>query len=103
MAPSEELFHSLQFMLIWVKIIGLPFSYLTIVVGRKLLTKLGELVKIGYYDAGTPEGCYIKGRVWLDLLDSFLGTAPVIGVNGASFLTFFSILGSLVYAIFVVG
>ncbi|CAN1188557.1 hypothetical protein LINPERHAP2_LOCUS39402 [Linum perenne] len=76
-------------MLIWVKIIGLPFAYLTIAVGRKLLAKLGEVVKVGYYDAGTPEGCYIKGRVRMDLLGSFLGTAPVTAVNGASFSAFF--------------
>ncbi|CAN1188477.1 Uncharacterized protein At4g02000 [Linum perenne] len=93
MVPTEELFHSLQFMLIWVKIIGLPFSYLTIAVGRKLLAKLGEVVKVGYYDAGTPEGCYIKGRVRMDLLGSFLGTAPVTGVNGASFPAFFQYIG----------
>ncbi|CAN1168567.1 hypothetical protein LINPERHAP2_LOCUS27883 [Linum perenne] len=93
MTPSEELFHSLQFMLIWVKIIGLPFSYLTIAVGRKLLAKLGEVVKVGYFDAGTPEGCYIKGRVRMDLLGSFLGTAPVTGVNGASFPAFFQYIG----------
>ncbi|CAN1185264.1 hypothetical protein LINPERHAP2_LOCUS37447 [Linum perenne] len=79
MSPSEDLFHSLQFMSIWVKIIGLPFSYITIAVGRKLLAKLGEVEKVGYYDAGTPEGCYIKGRVRMDLLGSFRGTAPVIG------------------------
>ncbi|CAN1185159.1 hypothetical protein LINPERPRIM_LOCUS39133 [Linum perenne] len=89
MIPYEELFHSLQYMLIWVKIIGLPFAYLTIAVGRKLLAKLGEVVKVGYYDAGTPEGCYIKGRVRMDLLGSFLGTAPVTGVNGSPFPAFF--------------
>ncbi|CAN1290875.1 Uncharacterized protein At4g02000 [Linum perenne] len=93
MTPSEELFHSLQQMLIWVKIIGLPFSYLTIVVSRKLLAKLGEVVKVGYYDAGTPEGCYIKGRVRMDLLGSFLGTAPVNGVNGRQFPAFFQYIG----------
>ncbi|CAN1761953.1 Uncharacterized protein At4g02000 [Linum perenne] len=93
MIPSEELFLSLQFMLIWVKIIGLPFAYLTIIVGRKLLAKLGEVVKVGYYDAGTPEGCYIKGRVRMDLLGSFLGTAPVTGANGASFPAFFQYIG----------
>ncbi|CAN1299706.1 hypothetical protein LINPERPRIM_LOCUS24301 [Linum perenne] len=95
MIPSEELFLSLQFMLIWVKIIGLPFAYLTIAVGRKLLAKLGEVVKVGYYDAGTPEGCYIKGRVRMDMLGSFLGTAPETGVNGASFPAFFQYIGLL--------
>ncbi|CAN1148887.1 Uncharacterized protein At4g02000, partial [Linum perenne] len=93
MIPSEELFHSLQYMRIWVKIIGLPFAYLTIAVGRKLLAKLGEVVKVGYYDAGTPEGCYIKGRVRMNLLGSFLGTAPVTGVNGSSFPAFFQYIG----------
>ncbi|CAN1152335.1 Uncharacterized protein At4g02000 [Linum perenne] len=93
MVLTEELFHSLRFMLIWVKIIGLPFSYLTIAVGRKLLAKLGEVVKVGYYDAGTLEGCYIKGRVRMDLLGSFLGTAPVTSVNGASFPAFFQYIG----------
>ncbi|CAN1787481.1 Uncharacterized protein At4g02000 [Linum perenne] len=93
MNPSEDLFHSLQFMSIWVKIIGLPFSYITIAVGRKLLAKLGEVEKVGYYDAGTPEGCYIKGRVRMDLLGSFRGTAPVIGMNGAPFPAFFQYIG----------
>ncbi|CAN1175093.1 Uncharacterized protein At4g02000 [Linum perenne] len=93
MNPSEDLFHSLQFMPIWVKIIGLPFSYITIAVGRKLLAKLGEVEKVGYYDAGTPEGCYIKGKVRMDLLGSFRGTAPVIGVNGIPFPAFFQYIG----------
>ncbi|CAN1827379.1 Uncharacterized protein At4g02000 [Linum perenne] len=93
MMPSEELFHSLQYMQIWVKIIGLPLAFLTIAVGRKLLAKLGEVVKVGYYDAGTPEGCYIKGRVRMNLLGSFLGTAPVTGVNGSSFPAFFQYIG----------
>ncbi|CAN1170564.1 Uncharacterized protein At4g02000, partial [Linum perenne] len=93
MIPSEALFHSLQFMLVWVKIIGLPFSYLTIDVGRKLLAKLGEVVKVGYYDAGTPEGVYIKGRVRMDLLGSLLGAAPVTGANGVSFPAFFQYIG----------
>ncbi|CAN1136157.1 hypothetical protein LINPERPRIM_LOCUS20927 [Linum perenne] len=91
--PSEELFHSLQFMPIWVKIIGLPFAFLTIVVGRKLLAKLGEVLKIGYFDAGTPEGSYVKGRVRMDLLDSFLGTAPVTRPNGTTFPVFFQYIG----------
>ncbi|CAN1844993.1 hypothetical protein LINPERHAP1_LOCUS37677 [Linum perenne] len=81
MNPSEDLFHSLQFMPIWVKIIGLPFSYLTIAVGRKLLAKLGEVMTIGYFDADTPEGTYLKGRVRMDLLDTFLGTTPVFRPN----------------------
>ncbi|CAN1320729.1 hypothetical protein LINPERPRIM_LOCUS31811 [Linum perenne] len=93
MIPSEDLYHSLQFMAIWVKIIGLPFSSLTIAVGRKLLAKLGEIVKIGYFNAGTPEGSYIKGRVRMDLLDSFLGTTPVIGTNGVHFLAYFQYIG----------
>ncbi|CAN1134334.1 Uncharacterized protein At4g02000 [Linum perenne] len=93
MVPSDDLFHALQFMSIWVKIIGLPFGYITIAVGRKLLAKLGEVEKVGYYDAGTPEGCYIKGRVRMDLLGSFRGTAPVIGVNGVSFPAFFQYIG----------
>ncbi|CAN1273491.1 hypothetical protein LINPERPRIM_LOCUS15071, partial [Linum perenne] len=93
MIPSEALFHSLQFMFVWVKIIGLPFSFLTIAVGGKLLAKLGEVVKVGYYDAGTPEGVYIKGRVRMDLLGSFLGAALVSGVNGPSFPAFFQYIG----------
>ncbi|CAN1336786.1 hypothetical protein LINPERPRIM_LOCUS37304, partial [Linum perenne] len=63
------------------------------VVGRKLLANLGEVVKVGYYDAGTPEGCYIKGRVRMNLLGSFLGTAPVTGVNGSSSPAFFQYIG----------
>ncbi|CAN1289579.1 hypothetical protein LINPERPRIM_LOCUS20336 [Linum perenne] len=94
MNPSEDLFNSLQFMSIWVKIIGLPFSYITIAVGRKLLAKLGEVEKVGYYDAGTPEECYIKGRVRMDLLGSFPGTAPMIGMNGVPFPALFQYIGS---------
>ncbi|CAN1145032.1 hypothetical protein LINPERPRIM_LOCUS23551, partial [Linum perenne] len=84
MTPSEELFHSLQFMPIWVKFIGIPFSSLAIAVGRKLLAKVGEVMKMGYFDAGTPEGSYLKGRVRMNLLDSFLGTAPVFRPNGCT-------------------
>ncbi|CAN1167804.1 hypothetical protein LINPERPRIM_LOCUS18861 [Linum perenne] len=93
MTPSEDLFHSLQFMPIWVKIIGVPFSSLTIAVGRKLLAKLGEVLKVGYFDAGTPEGSYVKGRVRKNLLGSFLGTAPVFRPNGTSFPAFFQYIG----------
>ncbi|CAN1829865.1 hypothetical protein LINPERHAP1_LOCUS32675 [Linum perenne] len=93
MTPSEDLFHSLQFMPIWVKIIGIPFASLTIAVGRKLLAKLGEVLKIGYFDAGTPEGSYIKGRVRMNLLDSFLGTTPVFRPNGTSFPAYFQYIG----------
>ncbi|CAN1787048.1 hypothetical protein LINPERHAP1_LOCUS17472 [Linum perenne] len=81
MIPSEDLFHSLQFMPIWVKIIGIPFSFLTIAVGRTLLAKLGEVMKIEYFDASAPEGSYLKGRVQMDLLDSFLGTTSVFRLN----------------------
>ncbi|CAN1193405.1 hypothetical protein LINPERHAP2_LOCUS42027 [Linum perenne] len=72
MVPSEELFHSLKFMLIWVKIMGMPFAYRTTAVGRKLLDQMGEVLKIGYFDVGTSEGCYVKGRVQLDLFKPFL-------------------------------
>ncbi|CAN1775609.1 hypothetical protein LINPERHAP1_LOCUS13386 [Linum perenne] len=93
LTPSEELFHSLQYMPIWVKIIGVPFSSLTIAVGRKLLAKLGEVIKVGYFDAGTPEGTYVKGRVRMDLLGSFLGTTPVSRPNGTTFPAFFQYIG----------
>ncbi|CAN1308220.1 hypothetical protein LINPERPRIM_LOCUS27306 [Linum perenne] len=93
MTPSEDLFHSLQFMPLWVKIIGVPFSSLTIAVGRKLLSKLGEVIKVGYFDAGTPEGTYVKGRVRMDLLGSFLGTTPVSRPNGTTFPAFFQYIG----------
>ncbi|CAN1749966.1 hypothetical protein LINPERHAP1_LOCUS3891 [Linum perenne] len=88
MMPSEELFHSLQFMLIWVKITGMPFACLTKAIGRKLLEPLGEVVKVGYYDAGTPEGTYVKGRVRKDLFEPFVGTAPAVGSNGGRLLSF---------------
>ncbi|CAN1126493.1 hypothetical protein LINPERPRIM_LOCUS5925 [Linum perenne] len=78
---------------IWVKIIRVPFSSLTIAVGRKLLAKLGEVIKVGYYDAGTPEGTYVKGRVRMDLLGSFLGTTPVSRPNGTTFPAFFQYIG----------
>ncbi|CAN1322496.1 hypothetical protein LINPERPRIM_LOCUS32417 [Linum perenne] len=78
---------------IWVKIIGVPFSSLTIAVGRKLLAKLGEVIKVGYFDAGTPEGTYVKGRVQMDLLGSFLGTTPVSRPNGTTFPAFFQYIG----------
>ncbi|CAN1182468.1 hypothetical protein LINPERPRIM_LOCUS40856 [Linum perenne] len=90
MMPSEELFLSLQFMLIWVKITGMPFACLTKAIGRKLLEPLGEVLKVGYYDAGTPEGTYVKGRVRMDLFEPFVGTAPAVGSNGAAFTVFFS-------------
>ncbi|CAN1190134.1 hypothetical protein LINPERPRIM_LOCUS401 [Linum perenne] len=93
MTPSEDFFHSLQFMPLWVKIIGVPFSSLTIDVGRKLLSKLGEVIKVGYFDAGTPEGTYVKGRVQMDLLGSFLGTTPVSRPNSTTFPAFFQYIG----------
>ncbi|CAN1340097.1 hypothetical protein LINPERPRIM_LOCUS38729 [Linum perenne] len=72
MVPYEELFHSLQIMLIWVKIMGMPFAYRTTAIDRKLLEQMAEVVKIGYFDVGTSEGCYVKGRVQLDLFEPFL-------------------------------
>ncbi|CAN1190032.1 hypothetical protein LINPERHAP2_LOCUS40246 [Linum perenne] len=78
MTHSEELFDSLQFMLIWVKIIGMSFACRTIAIGRKLLEPMGEVVRMGYFDAHKPEGCYVKGQVRMDLFSSFLGTAPTI-------------------------
>ncbi|CAN1159734.1 hypothetical protein LINPERPRIM_LOCUS22118 [Linum perenne] len=93
MTPFEELFDSLQFMLIWVKIIGMPFACRTIAIGRKLLEPIGEVVHMGYFDAHKPEGCYVKGRVRMDLFSSFLGTAPATDDNGTSFKVFFQYEG----------
>ncbi|CAN1732053.1 hypothetical protein LINPERHAP1_LOCUS1456 [Linum perenne] len=79
MVPSEELFHSLQFMSIWVKIMGMMFAYVTKALGRKLLTPLGEVVQIGCFDAGAPESTYVKGRFQMDLFESFVGTVlPIL-------------------------
>ncbi|CAN1120484.1 hypothetical protein LINPERHAP2_LOCUS220 [Linum perenne] len=93
MSPSKELFDVLRFMLIWVKIIGMPFAYRTVAVGRKLLEPMGEVVRMGYFDARKPEGCYVKGRVRMDLFNPFLGTAPVKGDDGSSFQVFFQYEG----------
>ncbi|CAN1242232.1 hypothetical protein LINPERPRIM_LOCUS5272 [Linum perenne] len=93
MSPSKELFDALRFMLIWVKIIGMPFAYRTVAVGRKLLEPMGEVVRMGCFDAHKPEGCYIKGRVRMDLFNPFLGTAPVKGEDGSSFQAFFQYEG----------
>ncbi|CAN1128646.1 hypothetical protein LINPERHAP2_LOCUS4758 [Linum perenne] len=68
----------------------MPFACLTKAIGRKLLEPLGEVMKVGYFDAGTPEGTYVKGRVQMDLFESFVGTAPAVGSNGAAFTVFFS-------------
>ncbi|CAN1336782.1 hypothetical protein LINPERPRIM_LOCUS37300 [Linum perenne] len=57
------------------------------------MAKLGEVLKIGYFDASTPEGSFVKGRVRMDLLDSFLGTAPVTRPNGTSFPVYFQYIG----------
>ncbi|CAN1160281.1 hypothetical protein LINPERPRIM_LOCUS21778 [Linum perenne] len=78
---------------LWVKIIGMPLAYRTIAVGRKLLEPMGEVVRMGYFDAHKPEGCYVKGRVRMDLFNSFLGTAPVKGEDGSSFQVFFQYEG----------
>ncbi|CAN1149621.1 hypothetical protein LINPERHAP2_LOCUS17122 [Linum perenne] len=56
MTPSEELFDSLQSKLIWVKIIGMPFAFRTLAIGRKLLAPMGEVVRMGYFDAKKPDG-----------------------------------------------
>ncbi|CAN1190027.1 hypothetical protein LINPERHAP2_LOCUS40242 [Linum perenne] len=56
----------------------------------KLLEPMGEVVRMGYYDAQKPEGCYVKGRVRMDFFNPFLGTAPVKGVDGSSFQVFSS-------------
>ncbi|CAN1216126.1 Uncharacterized protein At4g02000 [Linum perenne] len=90
MIPSEDLFHSLQFMWIWVKITGLPFVYRTTALGRKLLAPMGQVERMGYFDARTPEGLYIKGRVRMNLLDSFLGTTMATSFDGVTFPVFFS-------------
>ncbi|CAN1761868.1 hypothetical protein LINPERHAP1_LOCUS8087 [Linum perenne] len=82
-----------EFMLIWVKIIGMPFACRTIAIGRKLLEPIGEVVHMGYFDAHKPEGCYVKGRVRMDLFSSFLGTAPATDDNGTSFKVFFQYEG----------
>ncbi|CAN1124808.1 hypothetical protein LINPERPRIM_LOCUS31299 [Linum perenne] len=93
MSPSKELFDALRFMSIWVKIliIGMPFAFRT--VGRKLLEPMGEVVRMGYFDAHKPEGCYVKGRVRIDLFKSFLGTASVNRDDGSSFQVFFQYKG----------
>ncbi|CAN1121971.1 hypothetical protein LINPERHAP2_LOCUS1104, partial [Linum perenne] len=93
MTPSKDLFDALRFMLIWVKIIRMPFAYRTVAVGRKLLEPMGEVVCMGYFDAHKPEGCYVKGRVRMDLFNPFLGTAPVKGEDGSSFQVFFQYEG----------
>ncbi|CAN1147326.1 hypothetical protein LINPERHAP2_LOCUS15815 [Linum perenne] len=90
MVPSEDLFHSLQFMLIWVKITDIPFAYRTMTLGRKLLSLMGQVEKMGYFDAGSPDGFYVKGRVQMDLLESFLGTTIATNDDGVSFRVFFS-------------
>ncbi|CAN1133405.1 hypothetical protein LINPERHAP2_LOCUS7634 [Linum perenne] len=73
-----------------VKIMGMSFAYLTKALGRKLLAPLGELIQIGYFDAGMLEGTYVKGRVHLDLFEALVGTVPVVGGNGVTFNVFFS-------------
>ncbi|CAN1163893.1 hypothetical protein LINPERPRIM_LOCUS32861 [Linum perenne] len=78
---------------LWVKIIGMPLAYRTVAVGRKLLEPMGEVVRMGYFDAHKPEGCYVKGRVRMDLFNPFLGTAPVKGEDGSSFQVFFQYEG----------
>ncbi|CAN1725922.1 Uncharacterized protein At4g02000 [Linum perenne] len=93
MTPSKELFDALCVMPLWVKIIGMPLAYRTIAVGRKLLEPMGEVLRMGYFDAHKPEGCYVKGRVRMDLFNSFLGTAPVKGEDGSSFQVFFQYEG----------
>ncbi|CAN1287672.1 Uncharacterized protein At4g02000 [Linum perenne] len=91
--PSKELFDALRVMSLWVKIIGMPLAYRTIAVGRKLLEPMGEVVRMGYFDAHKLEGCYVKGRVRMDLFNPFLGTAPVKGEDGSSFQVFFQYEG----------
>ncbi|CAN1190092.1 hypothetical protein LINPERHAP2_LOCUS40274 [Linum perenne] len=76
-----------------VKIIGMPFACRTVVVGRKLLEPMGEVVHMGYFDAKKLEGCYVKGRVQMDLYSSFLGTTSVNGEDGTSFKVFFQYEG----------
>ncbi|CAN1757129.1 hypothetical protein LINPERHAP1_LOCUS6410, partial [Linum perenne] len=71
----------------------MPFAYRTVAVGRKLLEPMGEVVCMGYFDAHKPEGCYVKGRVRMDLFNPFLGTAPVKGEDGSSFQVFFQYEG----------
>ncbi|CAN1144858.1 hypothetical protein LINPERPRIM_LOCUS16857 [Linum perenne] len=93
MTPSEELFDALRFMLIWVKIIGMPFVFHTVAVGRKLLEPMGEVVRMGYFDGHKPEGCYIKGRVRKDMFSPFLGTTSVTREDGSSFQVFFQYEG----------
>ncbi|CAN1177092.1 hypothetical protein LINPERPRIM_LOCUS37424 [Linum perenne] len=93
MSPSEEMYNALRFMSIWVKIIGMPFACRTIVVGWKLLEPMGEVVRMGYFDAKKPEGFYVKGRVQMDLYSSFLGTASVNGEDGSSLKVFFQYEG----------
>ncbi|CAN1120483.1 hypothetical protein LINPERHAP2_LOCUS219 [Linum perenne] len=93
MSPSEELYYALRFMSIWVKIISMPLACCDVAVGRKLLEPMGEVVRMGYFDAKKPEGCYVKGRVRMDLYSSFLGTASVNGEDGTSFKVFFQYEG----------
>ncbi|CAN1342481.1 Uncharacterized protein At4g02000, partial [Linum perenne] len=93
MNPSKELFDALRVMPLWVKIIGMPLAYRTVAVGRKLLEPMGEVLRMGYFDAHKPEGCYVKGRVRMDLFNSFLGTAPDKGEDGSSFQVFFQYEG----------
>ncbi|CAN1839704.1 Uncharacterized protein At4g02000 [Linum perenne] len=93
MNPSKELFDALRVMPLWVKIIGMPLAYRTVAVGRKLLEPMGEVLRMGYFDAHKLEGCYVKGRVRMDLFNSFLGTAPVKGEDGSSFQVFFQYEG----------
>ncbi|CAN1136512.1 hypothetical protein LINPERPRIM_LOCUS21137 [Linum perenne] len=87
---SKDLFHSLQFMFTWVKIAGLPFAYRTTALGRKLLAPMGQVEKMGYLDAGSPESFYVKGRVRMDLFESFVGTTMATRNDGVSFPVFFS-------------
>ncbi|CAN1142332.1 Uncharacterized protein At4g02000 [Linum perenne] len=90
MVPSDDVFHSLQFMLIWVKITGMPFAYRTTALGRKLLAPMGQVEKMGYFDARTPEGFYVKGKVRMDLYEPFLGTTMATCDDGITFPVFFS-------------
>ncbi|CAN1125289.1 Uncharacterized protein At4g02000 [Linum perenne] len=90
MVPSEDLFHSLKTMLIWVKITGMPFGCRTTALGRKLLVGMGQVLRMGYFDARTPEGLYVKGRVRMNLLEPFLGTTMATSDDGVSFPVFFS-------------
>ncbi|CAN0855646.1 hypothetical protein LINGRAHAP2_LOCUS6284 [Linum grandiflorum] len=67
-APSPDLFRSLQFMKLWVRLEFVPDDFRTPTFASGLLGLIGEVIDAGMFSSPEKSGYFLRGFVRLDVL-----------------------------------